>query len=135
MRGFIETWNQLFSGFNPFASKPSTGSSGVGGGNSSGTGSTGGGWGVGSRDVMPSFDLGGWMNRTGPALVHAGEYVLNPMQARLMAPVLASPNYSRTTYNFSHTWNGAAGTMDRREIERIVETATYRSIRQVVGAG
>lgn len=113
MYGFIETWKKMFAGWNPFgggsAPKPPTYS-------------------------PKEYDLGGWVNRTGPALVHAGEYVLNPMQARLMAPVLTSPNYSRTTYNFSHTWNGGGG-MNRTEIERIVENATYRGIRQVMGAG
>jgi hypothetical protein len=55
--------------------------------------------------------------------------------ARVMAPVLTSPNYSRTVYNFSHTWNGPANSFDERSMERKVKDWTMQGIRQVIRNG
>ena len=64
---------------------------------------------------------GGYIPRTQPYLLHAGEYVLNPQQTQRMAS-------SINTYNFSNIWQGQVNGADRGSIERWSEEAAYRGI-------
>lgn len=81
---------------------------------------------------VTGYAEGGWVPRTGPALVHAGEYVLNRQQAMAWAPVLSRPNMTSNNFTFSHTWNGAPASFDRRDVERIAENAAYRGLSRVL---
>lgn len=77
-----------------------------------------------------SYASGGFVPSTGSAYLHAGEWVLNRAQVMQLAPVLAGANNSRT-YNISHTWNGAASSFERREIESTVHAA----MAEILGTG
>lgn len=72
--------------------------------------------------TIPQYQAGGFVPATGPAILHAGEYVLPARPSRTLLQTL----------NFSHTWNGAATAFDRHEIERVAEDAAYRGIRRVM---
>lgn len=76
---------------------------------------------------------GGPVPRTGMAMVHAGEYVLNRRQVAALAPMLAH-NTTHNNYSFSNTWNGAVSGTDRGSVERWAEDAAYRGIRRAMGA-
>lgn len=73
---------------------------------------------------------GGYIGRTQPYLLHAGEYVLNPQQTRELAPALAG-----NSYNFSNVWNGSVSGADRGSIERWAEEASFRGIAKAMRAG
>lgn len=78
------------------------------------------------------FAGGGPVRRTGFAHVEAGEWVLNRQQAMAWAPMLTRPNVTSNSFTFSHTWNGAPASFDRRDVERIAENAAYRGLSRVL---
>lgn len=80
------------------------------------------------------YQSGGWVHRTGGAIVHAGEYVLNRRQAVQLAPLLMGANNSRT-YNFTNNWHGSPASFDTRQVERIAEEAAYRGVSRAIGSG
>lgn len=78
------------------------------------------------------FANGGFVGKTGNAMVHAGEYVLNRRQVAALAPILNNNNSRTINASFTHNWTGASGGMNRSEIESIAEQASYRGIRKAM---
>lgn len=78
------------------------------------------------------FAEGGPVRRTGMALVHAGEFVLNRQQAMAWAPALASTS---TVYNFNHTWPAAVPPSQREWTESMVRRVTQQEVRGILGKG
>lgn len=79
-----------------------------------------------------SKQTGGPIPNTGMYRLHAGEYVLNPQQTRMMMPLLAGAT-TNNYVTFSHQWTGSPSSFDRRAIERIAEDAGMRGMRKVIG--
>lgn len=78
------------------------------------------------------FDEGGPVRRTGMAMVHAGEFVLNRQQAMAWAPALASTS---NVYNFNHTWPAAVPPSQREWTESMVRRVTQQEVRGILGKG
>jgi hypothetical protein len=76
---------------------------------------------------LPGMASGGYIPQTKPYLLHAGEYVLNPQQARALAPAMAG-----NSFNFSNTWNGNVSGTDRGSVEKWAEDAAYTGLRKAL---
>ena len=80
------------------------------------------------------MEEGGPVRRTGLALMHAGEYVLNRQQTLAWAPILAAQG-GGPTYNFYHNWPGSVPPSQREWTESMVKRVTQSEVDRILRRG